>query len=106
MRSHQGQDALKIEAVVFERDGNRFLASNFWWPEEDRPSGWLLNAMGFGISLDLNYGKELLLLEADPNGDPIIPCVRADMTSRKLQHGHGTVYMISGPLFDACKTVE
>ena len=97
---------MKIEAVVFERDGNRFIAPNFWWLEKDRPCGWLLDAMGFGISLDINYGKELLLLEADSNGDPVIPNVRTDMSSPKLQHGHGTVYVISGPLFDKCQMLE
>lgn len=90
-------------AVVFEKDGNRFLVSGFWWPKEERPASWVIDAMMYAMALGIKHETELLVVDTDERGGLRIPCVHTTMSGPQLMHGSGTVYVISGPLFDECQ---
>lgn len=91
---------MKVSAVVWEHCGNRFIMRGFWWTDEDRPYGWMIDAMMFGISMGINREPTLVEFDLSEDGDIQVPFVRSTMSSDRLMHGRGTVYMISGPLFD------
>ena len=93
---------MKATAVVFKKGDNRFLNPLFWWPDEERPAGWLVDAMMYSLQLGIDYEPDLMELEVD-EGALLVPHVRTTISGPQLLHGRGTIWMISGPLFDECR---
>ena len=87
----------QTSAVVFEDKGNRFIVPALWWNDDERPAGWILEAMGFATCVGVNYERELIPID---DNRPL-PHVKASMGSSMLAHGSTSVLIIAGPLFDA-----
>lgn len=92
---------MSIKAMVFTKDGNKFLIPGFWTKEgdSDRPS-LIIDAMMFCITLGLEREKELLTVETDEKGSSDFPHIVIDLLSPHLAHGGVKVLAFAGPLFD------
>lgn len=98
---------MTVRARVFSKDGNRFLIPGYWCDEDDPDwdgrsmAGVICDSMMMSVVLGLDPCNEWLELAPKPDGTADVLHYLYELHGPQFQHGRATIFLISGPLFDA-----
>lgn len=97
-------------AKVFEKDGNRFLIPGIWYTGgDDNAEGCLSaisNALMYSVVCGLKEEPGWMEIQADETGKADFVHVPQFIAGSGFAHGGFTVFLISGPIFDAAQEAE
>lgn len=90
-----------VRVRVFERDGNRFLVSGFWYRDDD-PDYFEVMTEAMIFSVVAGCEDKIEWLELEEQSGEVVPVknVHYRLVGRQFEHGAVDIMLISGPLFD------
>lgn len=89
--------------VFNDRRGNRFVFPGLYSSDEDGKRASWGECMTICAALGVTHEKDHLIIPIEPDGTMLFEHVKCSAGSSGFMHGSSTVYLISGPDFDAVK---